>query len=120
MAWFVNVPLRRVLKALEKVVVDQAEDASTGMMFMGPEGSGVMWQTECRGLACGAVGFGDDCEVVGGVQLAEFPCFPFLLVRVVADEPFSIPSSASIVIVIWVVDGCVCVSVGLSPAAVCV
>ena len=66
-----------------------------------------MWQTECRGLVCGAVGFGDDCKVVGGVELAQFACFPFLLVRVVADEPFSIPSSASIVIVIWVVDGCV-------------
>ena len=66
-----------------------------------------MWQTECCGLACGALGFCADCQVVGVGQLVELPCFPFLLVRVVADEPFSIPSSASIVIVIWVVDGCV-------------
>lgn len=93
---------------MKKTVVDQAEDASTGMVLVGPEGSGIMRQIEGCGFTCCAVGFSYDCKVVGFGELVEFVCFSFLLVGVVADEPFCIPSCASVVAIEWVMVGCVC------------
>ena len=42
-AWFEDMPFWRVFEVLEKTVVDQTQDPNTGVVFVRPECSGIVW-----------------------------------------------------------------------------